>query len=140
MSVETAENEPITSVHGLGWRLFSPDPDTYGLHHESVDPGSADPGEVLYVRRDEFPNFVALVDFVGESVGIDGIVSGVRRAACPIEFRVIGTEGEPYRAFAVPPARGDRVKTPVSKEPMTVDSVVWDYSGMGMRTAVVWLR
>lgn len=137
-----AENEP-NEVLGLGWRWFSADDDTYGLHRVEVDPKSADPGEVLYVKKGDFAGFVALVDFVSETVGVDGLLVPARRTSCPIEFWWQGTDGAAYRCLGVPPARGDKIRIPGNNAPDnragTVSSVEWSYSGMGARTAVVFL-
>lgn len=139
-----AENKP-SEVNGLGWRWFSAGEDTYGLHRVDVDPKSADPGEVLYVKKEDFAGFVALVDFVSETVGVDGLLVPARRTSCPIEFWWQGTENAAYRCFGVPPARGDKIRIPGPHPDGSgpgvgvVSSVEWSYSGMGARTAVVFL-
>lgn len=113
--------------------MFDPTEDGYRVHRESVDPSSADAGEVLYIAADEMFGFVACVDFSAE---VFDPSCGSLAPMSPVDFVWSGDDSPVYSTFGEPPAPGTVVTFPNGMK-MRVVSVDVRYLGSGQRRSIV---
>lgn len=120
------------AIRGGGW-VFDPTEDGYRVHRESVDPESADAGEVLYIAADELFGFVACVDFSAE---VFDPSCGSLSPMSPVDFVRSGDEKPVFSTFGAAPVPGTVVTLPDGMKLRVVRLEV-HYLSRGQRRSLV---